>query len=73
MPQPYYDLFLSLWPGDWKKQLAQLNDAIERDDKTKSKNTVGVRCIRALTKKRFFIFFVTIIFSTLNLMKELVS
>jgi len=32
-PQPFMDLFILLWPGDWKKQLQQLNEAIERDYK----------------------------------------
>ncbi len=63
MPQPYFDLFFSLWPGDWKKQLAQLNEAIERDYKSKSKNKVGIRCIRAVTENEFFNFFCIIIFS----------
>jgi hypothetical protein len=30
-PHPFLDLFLILWPGDWRKQLNQLNYTIEKD------------------------------------------
>ncbi len=30
-PQPYLDLLLTLWAGDWVKQLQQLNSAIEKN------------------------------------------
>ncbi len=30
MPQPFFDLFLLLWPGDWKNQLSQLNEAMQK-------------------------------------------
>ena len=36
VPQPYLDPFLTVWPGDWKKQLIQLNKVIEREYKTPS-------------------------------------
>jgi hypothetical protein len=29
-PHPFLDLFLMLWPGDWRKQLNQLNYTIEK-------------------------------------------
>jgi hypothetical protein len=37
MLQPFFGIFLLLWPGDWKKQLAQLNEAIAKDYAAKSK------------------------------------
>jgi hypothetical protein len=57
------ELFLALWPGDWKQQLAQLNDEIIKEYRTKSKNKVGVRPIRPVTQREFFIFIGIIIFS----------
>jgi hypothetical protein len=62
VPQPYLDLFLTVWPGDWKKQLIQLNKVIESEYKTKSKNKAGVRRIKQVSEKEFFIFFGIIIF-----------
>ncbi len=63
IPQPFLELFLVLWPGDWKQQLAQLNDEIIQEYRTKSKNKVGVRSIRPVTQREFFIFIGIIIFS----------
>ncbi len=60
--QPYLDLFLTLWPGDWKKQLIQFNKVIESKYNTKSKNKVGVCRSKKVTKKIFFIIFHIIIF-----------
>jgi hypothetical protein len=37
-PQPFIDLFLLLWPGDWKKELQQMNKVIKWDCKKKSKH-----------------------------------
>jgi diketogulonate reductase-like aldo/keto reductase len=54
--QPYFDLFLLLWPGDWRNQLAQMNKAIAQDYAVKSKNKAGVRCIKPVSENEFFIF-----------------
>jgi hypothetical protein len=48
------ELFLTLWPGDWKKQLIQLNDEILKDYKNRSKNKAGARPIRPVSQKEFF-------------------
>jgi hypothetical protein len=61
--QPYLELFLLLWPGDWKKQLIQLNDEIQKDFKNKSKNKAGVRPIRPVTPNEFLVFIGIIIFA----------
>jgi hypothetical protein len=63
IPQPFLELFLLLWPGDWKQQLAQLNEEILKEYRTKSKNKVGVRPIRPVTQREFFVFIGIIIFS----------
>jgi hypothetical protein len=55
IPQPFFDLFLLLWPGDWKKQLAQLNEAIAKDFAAKSKNKVGVRRIKPISESEFLV------------------
>jgi hypothetical protein len=41
-PYPFLELLLLLWPGDWKKQLSQLNAAIltEYGNKAKHKHCV---------------------------------
>jgi uncharacterized protein YjfI (DUF2170 family) len=57
------ELFLLLWPGDCKQQLAQMNEEIIREYKTKSDNKVGIRSIRPVTQRGFFIFIGIIIFS----------
>jgi hypothetical protein len=62
-PYPFLDLFLILWPGDWRKQLQQLNSAIERDYKNKSKHKHSVRQIKAVTANEFFVFLGIIIIS----------
>ena len=62
-PQPFLDLFLLLWPGDWKQQLAQMNEEILKEYKTKSKNKFGVHSIRPVTPREFFIFIGIIIFT----------
>jgi hypothetical protein len=41
-PHPFLDLFLTLWPGDWREQLQQLNSIIKRDYKNKSKHKHSV-------------------------------
>jgi hypothetical protein len=61
--QPYLELFLMLWPGDWKKQLIQLNDEILKDYKNRSKNKAGARPIRPVSQKEFFIFIGIIVFA----------
>jgi hypothetical protein len=61
--QPFLELFLLLWPGDWERQLAQMNEEILKEYKMKSKNKVGVRSIRPVTPREFFIFIGIIIFS----------
>jgi len=63
IPQPFLELFLLLWPGDWKQQLAQLNEEILKEYRTKSKNKVGVCPIRPVTQREFFVFIGIIIFS----------
>jgi hypothetical protein len=62
-PQPFMDLFILLWSGDWKKQLQQLNEAIERDYKKKSKHKHSVRQIKAVSANGFFVFLGIIIIS----------
>jgi hypothetical protein len=62
-PQPFLDLFLLLWPGDLKQQLAQMNEEILKENKMKSKNKVGDRSNRPVTPREFFIFIGIIIFS----------
>jgi hypothetical protein len=47
-PQPFLDLFLTLWLGDWREQLQQLNSVIERDYKNKSKHKHSVRKIKVV-------------------------
>ena len=63
MPQPFFDLFLLLWPGDWRSQLAQLNDSIVRDYAMKSKNKPNARRIKPISESEFFTFFGIIILS----------
>jgi hypothetical protein len=62
-PHPFMDLFLLLWPGDWKKQLQQMNEAIERDFKKKSKHKHSVRQIKPVSAYEFFVFLGIIIIS----------
>ena len=56
-------LFLLLWPGDWKKQLQQMNEAIERDYKKKCKHKHSVRQIKPVSAYDFFVFLGIIIIS----------
>jgi len=62
-PHPFLDLFLTLWPGDWRQQLQQLNLAIERDYKSKSKHKHSIRKIKAVSANEFFVFLGIIIIS----------
>jgi len=62
-PYPYLELFLLLWPGDWKKQLEQLNAAILNEYTKKSKHKHSVRAVKAVTANEFFIFIGIIILS----------
>jgi hypothetical protein len=62
-PHPYLDLFLLLWPGDWRKQLHQLNCAIEKDFNSKSKHKHSIQHIKPVTANEFFIFIGIIIIS----------
>jgi hypothetical protein len=57
------DLFLLLWPGDWNKQLQQMNEAIEREFKKKSKHKHSVHQIKAVSPYQFFVFLEIIIIS----------
>ncbi len=50
------DLFLLLWPGDWNKQLQQMNEAIDRKYKKKSKHKHSVRQIKPVSPYEFFVF-----------------
>jgi hypothetical protein len=50
----YLDLFLLLWPGDWRKQLHQFNCAIKKDFKSKLKHEQSVRYINSVTSHVFF-------------------
>jgi hypothetical protein len=61
--QPSLELFLMLRPGDWKKQLIQLNDEILKDHKNRSKNKAGARPIRPVSQEEFFIFIGIIVFA----------
>jgi hypothetical protein len=60
---PFLDLFLLLWPGDWRKQLHQLNCAIEKDFKSKSKHKHSIQYIKSVAANAFFIFIGIIIIS----------
>ncbi len=62
-PNPYLDLFLLLWPGNWRKQLHKLNCAIEKDFKSKSKHKHSIQHIKSVTANDFFIFIGIIIIS----------
>ncbi len=55
-PQPYLDLCLTLWPGDWRSQLQQLNSAIEKDYQNKAKHKHSVRQIKPVSPNEFFVF-----------------
>jgi hypothetical protein len=57
------DLFLLLWPGDWNKQLQQMNEAIDREYKKKSKHKHSVRQIKPVSPYEFFVFLGIIIIS----------
>jgi hypothetical protein len=62
-PFPYLDLFITLWPGDWRSQLQQMNCAIERDYQQKSKHKHSVRHVKPVTAHEFFVFLGIIIVS----------
>ncbi len=62
-PQPYLDLLLTLWPGDWVKQLQQLNSAIEKNPQSKAKQKHSVSQIKAVSPNEFFVFIGIIIIS----------
>ncbi len=62
-PHPFLDLFLTLWPGDWREQLQQLNSIIKRDYKNKSKHKHSVRKIQVVSANNFFVFLGIIVIS----------
>jgi len=51
--QPFMDLFILLWPVDWKKQLQQLNEAIERDYKKKQSINILSAKLRQFQQTNF--------------------
>jgi hypothetical protein len=55
-PHPLLDLFLTLWPANCREQLQELNLAIERDYKSKSKHKHSVRKIKVVKANEFFVF-----------------
>jgi hypothetical protein len=57
------DLFLLLWPGDWNRQLQQMNEVIEREFKKKSKHKHSARQIKPVSAYDFFVFLGNIIIS----------
>jgi hypothetical protein len=62
-PYPFLELLLLLWPGDWKKQLSQLNAAICTEYRNKAKHKHSVRQVKPVSANKFFIFIGIIILS----------
>jgi hypothetical protein len=62
-PHPFMDLFILLWPGDWNKQLQQMNEAIKWELKKKSKHKHSVRQIKPVSAYKFIVFLGIIIIS----------
>jgi hypothetical protein len=54
--QPFMDLFILLWSGDWKKQLQQLNEAIERDYKKNQSTNILSAKLRQFQQTDFLSF-----------------
>ncbi len=61
VPQPFFDLFLLLWPGDWKKQLVQMDEATAKNYAAKPKNKVCDHHIKPISESEFLIFCITIL------------
>ena len=51
--QPFLDLFLCLWPGDWKQQVEQLNLMIQKDYINKQKNGKNPKKLNLLLQTSF--------------------
>jgi hypothetical protein len=49
---PFLDLLLRLWPGDWKQQLRNLNDWIDKDNEDRAK----AKKVKLVSESDFFKF-----------------
>lgn len=56
LPTPFLDLFLILWPGDWRQQQNRMNIFLERNNKNNEKNKNNARIINPITEHEFFVF-----------------
>jgi hypothetical protein len=50
------DLFILLWPGDWKKQLQELNEEIEQDYKKNQSTNILSAKLRQFQQMNFLSF-----------------
>jgi hypothetical protein len=53
---PFFDLFLLLWPGDWKNQLNNLNVQIVTKNESNRRNQSRHRAIALVSDNEFFVF-----------------
>jgi hypothetical protein len=54
-PQPFMELFILPWPGDWQKQLQQLNEAIKRHHKRNQSTNILSAKLRQFQLMIFFV------------------
>jgi len=62
-PYHFLESLLLLWPGDWKKQLSQLNAAIITEYRNKAKHKHSVHQVKPVSANKNFIFIGNIILS----------
>jgi hypothetical protein len=53
---PFFDLFILLWPGDWKYQLYNLNSQILTKNESNRRNQSRTRPITLVSENEFFVF-----------------
>jgi len=59
---PYQNIFLALWPGNWKKQLRQLNEEIEKaQSNSNGSQKKGIRVVKPVSRKEWWRFIALII------------